>query len=304
LLAHRSLLGAYLQTRWTPLTTVSVVAGLRYNLTDQHQQAFDGTTHSDQSDRQMRPSGSIGASWRLWNDPSADLDDVLVHAGFSNTFQLPQVDFGPMAGFAPLLKPESQTSFTAGIKADGLDGRFDADLAAFYTDFHNQPLNGSVNGLPALVAAGYTRYRGIELESSLLAAPSLRLAASLSLDDARYVNFNDANQGQLAGNRIEFTPRWRGAFGVTCAPPHGLQVAANLNAEAARYLDAANQHRVGAYGTVDAMVGYRWNRLQLRLKGSNLGDRREPVVPSELGDGQLYLLLRRHIDLSAAWALQ
>jgi hypothetical protein len=42
--------------------------------------------------------------------------------------------------------------------------------------------------------------------------------------------------------------------------------------------------------------------LQLSLKGTNLTDRREPILPSDLGDGQVYLLPRRHIDLSIAWS--
>jgi len=46
-------------------------------------------------------------------------------------------------------------------------------------------------------------------------APGFRLAASMSLDDATYRDFNDATQGQLAGNRIALTPRWRGALGLT-----------------------------------------------------------------------------------------
>jgi outer membrane receptor protein involved in Fe transport len=302
LLAHRSLFGLYLQTRWKPVAEVSVLTGLRYNVTRQHIQATEGAATADQSDHAERPSGSIGASWRLWSDASGDLDDVLVHASFSNTFQQAQIDFGPTAGFAPLVKPETQRGFTAGIKADGLDGRFDLDLAAFFTDFDNQPLNSSLNGLPALVAAGHTRYRGLELESSLALTPGLRLAASLSVDDATYRDFNDANVGQLAGNRLALAPHWRGALGLTYAPARGPQMAANLNAEGSRFLDNANLHSVGAYGVFDAMIGYRWNDARLLLKGTNLADRREPILPSDLGDGQFYFLPRRHIDLSIAWS--
>jgi iron complex outermembrane receptor protein len=304
LLAHRSLFGLYLQTRFKPVAEVSVLAGLRYNLTREHVQATEGGARADQSsETHHRLSGSFGASWRLWNDASGDLDDVVLHAGFSNTFQLAQLDLGPTAGFAPLLKPETQRGFTAGIKADGLDGRFDADLAAFYTDFDNQALNGSVGGVPALVAAGHTRYRGLELESSFALMPALRLAASLSFDDATRRDFNDASQGQLSGNRLALTPRWRGALGLTYAPAQGPQIAANLSGEGARFLDDANRHESGAYGVFDARIGYRWERWQLALKGTNLMNRREPVVRSELGDGQLYLLQRRRIDLSAAWSL-
>ena len=303
LLAHRSLFGLYLQTRLKPVEDVSVLAGLRYNVASQHVQATEGTASADQSGQTNRLSGSFGASWRLWNDVSGDLDDVVLHAGYSNTFQLAQLDLGPTAGFDPLLQPETQRSFTAGIKADGLDGRFDADVTAFYADFDNQALNGSVGGLPALVAAGHTRYRGLELESSLLLTQALRLAASLSFDEATFRDFNDAAQGQLSGNRVALTPRWRGALGLTYAPRQGPQFAANLNGEGARFLDDLNRHESGAYGAFDAMIGYRWDRWRIALKGTNLTDRREPVLRSELGDGQVYLLQRRRTDLSASWSL-
>ncbi len=303
LLAHRSLFGIYLQTRWKPATEVSLLAGLRYNVAREHVQGTQGGASADQSSQTNRLSGSFGASWRLWNDVNGDLDDVVLHAGYSNTFQLAQLDLGPTSGFDSLLKPETQRGFTAGIKADGLDGRFDTDLAAFYSDFDNQALNGSVGGLPALVSAGHTRYRGLELESSFALTPVLRVAASLSFDDAKFRDFNDANEGQLAGNRVALSPRWRGALGLTYAPPQGLQIAANLNGEGARFLDNANQHESGAYATVDALIGYRWNRCQVAVKGMNLANRREPVLTSELGDGQVYLLQRRRIDVSVAWSL-
>jgi outer membrane receptor protein involved in Fe transport len=302
LLAHRSLFGLYMQTRWKPVSDVSLLAGVRYNITQQHIQASERGATADQSDHAHRASGSFGGSWRFWSDTSGDLDDVSVHASYSNTFQLAQLDFGPTSGFAPLIKPETQRGFTAGIKADGLDGRFDADLDVFYSDFGHQPLNGSINGLPALVAAGSTRYRGVELETSIVLTPGLRVAATLSLDDARYRDFNDASQGQLAGNRIALTPRWRSALGLTYAPARGLQVAANLNGEGSRFLDNANLHPARAYGVFDALIGYRWSQLQLSLNGTNLTDRREPILPSDLGDGQVYLLPRRHIDLSIAWS--
>jgi outer membrane receptor protein involved in Fe transport len=302
LLAHRSLFGLYMQTRWKPVSDVSLLAGVRYNITQEHIQASERGATADQSDHAHRASGSFGGSWRFWSDTSGDLDDVSVHASYSNTFQLAQLDFGPTSGFAPLIKPETQRGFTAGIKADGLDGRFDADLDVFYSDFGHQPLNGSINGLPALVAAGSTRYRGVELETSIVLTPGLRVAATLSLDDARYRDFNDASQGQLAGNRIALTPRWRSALGLTYAPARGLQVAANLNGEGSRFLDNANLHPARAYGVFDALIGYRWSQLQLSLKGTNLTDRREPILPSDLGDGQVYLLPRRHIDLSIAWS--
>jgi iron complex outermembrane receptor protein len=301
--ARRSFLGLYVQSRYKPIPAVSMLAGLRYNLTTQHEQAFDGTQTLDQSARQNRLSGSVGASWRLWNDANGDLDDVLLHAAYSNTFQPAQLDFGPGAGFDPLLKAETQRNVTVGIKVDGLDGRFDADLAAFYTNFDHQVLNGMINGLPALVAAGATRYRGVELETSYVLAPSLRLTAGVSVDDARYRDYNDTGSGQLAGNRLALVPRWRADVGTTYAPATGLQVALNLNLEGSRYLDRNNQVAAGAYGMLDALIGYRWTDTRLALKGTNLANRREPVVASELGEGQFYFTQRRRIELTLTRSL-
>ena len=304
MLAHRSLFGLYLQTRWKPATQLSVLAGLRYNLAREQLKGSDRTASMDQSGRTDRPSGSFGASWELWDDPSGGgWDDVVLHAGYSNTFQASEIDFGPTAALAPLLKPETQHGFTAGIKAAGLGGRFDVDIAAFYADFGNLPLNGSVGGLPSLVAGGHTRYRGVEAESSYQLATAWHLEADASLDDAVFRNFNDAQEGPLAGKRVALTPRWRAALGLTYAPARGVQLAANVNGEGSRFLDETNRHRSGGYGILDALVGYRWDRCRIALKGANLTNRREPVLASELGDGQLYLLQPRHIDLLAAWSL-
>ena len=46
----------------------------------------------------------------------------------------------------------------------------------------------------------------------------------------------------------------------------------------------------GSYTTVDAGLGYRFDRWELRLDGYNLSNRRDPVAESELGDAQFYRL--------------
>ena len=105
-----------------------------------------------------------------------------------------------------------------------------------------------------------------------------------------------------AGKQIPLSPRARGALGVVFAPPVGPQAALTAVAEGPRYLDQQNQARIGGYATVDAMVGYRWPRLLLRVSGTNLGNRRDPVVRSELGEGQFYRLPGRRIVAAATWS--
>jgi len=57
-------------------------------------------------------------------------------------------------------------------------------------------------------------------------------------------------------------------------------MAATLNGEGSRFLDAANRKLSGAYGVFDAMIGLPMAGLQLALKCINLSDRREPILPS------------------------
>jgi len=47
---------------------------------------------------------------------------------------------------------------------------------------------------------------------------------------------------------------------------------------------------------VGAGIGFRTGRWELRVDGRNLGDRRDPVSVSELGEGQLYLMPSRRVD--------
>ncbi|MFN8096348.1 MAG: hypothetical protein U0599_29755, partial [Vicinamibacteria bacterium] len=67
-----------------------------------------------------------------------------------------------------------------------------------------------------------------------------------------------------------------------------------------RYLNKRNTALAGSFVTLGALVGFRTERLEVRLAGRNLTDRRDPVAESELGDAQYYRMFPRRIDLSAA----
>jgi outer membrane receptor protein involved in Fe transport len=56
-----------------------------------------------------------------------------------------------------------------------------------------------------------------------------------------------------------------------------------------------------AWKTSDAATGYRLDRCELRLNGSNLGNRRDPVAESELGEGQYYRLPARFVELNLSF---
>lgn len=255
----RSFVGAFAQSRFKITSDLILLAGVRWNYINETQVADDGTTPVRQSERATGWSGSLGVDYRIWQDAEGDLDDVTIYANTSNTFQPPQIDFGPDAGFGPLLQPETEQSYESGVKMDGLDGRLDLDITAFWVNFDHQALPTLINGTPTLVNGGSNRYKGVELEGSWRTTDNIKVAATFSVNDARYSDFNTLigdTLVQLRGNHLVLSPRLLSALSATYAPPQGWRASVTSNYVGRRYLDVQNTEPVGGYFTEDATIGY------------------------------------------------
>ena len=297
----RSFAGAYVQADWDVSDRLDILAGIRLNHTGERIKGDDpggGPPPAWASQSHTRLSGSLGASWHVWR--SGD-DALTLYADVRNTFKPAALDFGPEAE-ADLLLPERATSAEIGAKGQFLDGRLDWDLSVFSMHFDNLVVSQSVDGLPGLVNAGSERFRGAELEARYTLAADLQLSGHYAWHDAR---FGDAVQlfgdtpTQLRGRRLELSPRNLGGVGLVYSPAQGLQASVVANRIGERFLNKRNTALASAYDTVDASLGYRFTRCELRLSGRNLGDRRDPVAESELGEGQYYRLPGRLIELGA-----
>ena len=296
---QRSFAGVYAQSRWAISTRISLLAGLRLNHTDERR-----TTRSDTSNEQTkqahttRLNGSVGGSWQFWSDPEADLDDAVVYLTYSNTFQPSQIDFGPDAADQPLLHSETERSYELGIKADGNDGRLSFDLAAFFVDFANQTVATQIGGTPSFANGGKERFKGLELELEYQVSAPWSVTANYSWNDARYRDFLtviDAAPVQLSGKQVPLTSANLAALGVTYRPPQGMRASLTLNLIGERFLDMQNAVSTRAYLAGDASIGYTGSKFDLALNGYNLTNRRDPVLASELGEGQYYLLRARRL---------
>jgi len=296
----RSFAGVFAQSRWKITPDLNLLAGVRLNHVSESQDADDGTAPLHQSAHATRWSGALGIDYRLWRDKEGDLDDVTVYANAGNTFQPAQIDFGPEAGFDPLLRPETEQSYEIGIKADGLDGQVEVDLTAFWVEFGQQALQTLIDGTPALVNGGSQRFKGIEMEGAWRATEALKIAATFSINDARYRDFStliDDELVQLRGNELILSPRLLGALSATYAPHVGVRVSVTGNYVGPRYLDMQNTARAGGYFTEDASIGYSFDRVLVTANAYNITDRRDPALESDLGEGQLYRVKGRWMQL-------
>ncbi|MDR2857002.1 MAG: TonB-dependent receptor [Novosphingobium sp.] len=197
---------------------------------------FDGTapdgTPNIPVDEVAPPRGKKSWSnvgWRLGLDYRAT-DDILLYGYWARGFK--SGGFTGRIGIAEDLgpyDPEHIDTFEVGIKADLLDRRLRANLAAFYTNYRDMQLAqiyflGTVQGNTILNVAS-SRIKGFEAE--LVAAPfrGLTLNASLAYLSARYKDFNyllpSGGSLDLSGQRLQNAPKWTSSIGFNWEFPIG-----------------------------------------------------------------------------------
>ena len=285
--SERRFLGAYGSAEWKPVARFTLNGGLRLNATSEKRGESQEVTHT-------RVSGGLGAILGLWEQGT---DHLRLFANYRNTFKPAAFDFG-LAENEGVLDPETSRSYEGGLKVRALDGRVDVEASAFQMDFENLVTATVINNQPALINSGKTRFKGVELGTDVRLPYSLLARASYSFHDGKFVDFVQAFDGvptQLAGKRFEMSARHLVSGGLVLSPDRGITASITANYTGDRYLNKRNSALAPAFTTVDAGVGYRTNRFELRVDGQNLGDRRDAVAESEFGDAQYYRMPARTI---------
>jgi iron complex outermembrane receptor protein len=309
----RRFVGLYTQTRYELTSGASLLVGLRWNSThetrDEVRVNSRGVSTVIPAEQDVdRLTGSVGAAWRVWRAPGGPIAALTLHGSVGYTFQPAQIDFGPDPEALPegggLLKPETQRSVMGGVKADSRNGKIGLDVDGFFVDFYNQPVQATANGTAVLRPIGEQRYKGVDVEGVLRPAGGLTLKGNVGWSDARYLDFVTTIDGvirQLAGNQQVLTPSVRIGGGLLYVPERGWRGSLTGNWVGRHWLNSLNTFDAPAYAVVDASVGYRFRRITAAVLASNLGNRRDAVQLSELGEGQFYRLPARRIDAMLTW---
>jgi len=306
----RNFAGLYTQADWKPVERLDIVAGLRLNRTDEDRDAQVIDRHADpgtppdaesESRGKTKLSGVLGINYELWRQGP---DRINAFADYRNTYKPAAIDFGPEAE-GGILKPETADSWEAGFKGALVDGRLDWEFSYFHMDFDNLVIAENIDGLPGLANGGKERFKGAEIEGDWHLSDDFRVRATYAYHDARFSDYArlrpDGSIQQLSGKRLELSPQNLAALGLIYAPATGFNAAVVWNYVGDRYLNKGNTSVADSYTTVDAGLGYRFDRWELRLDGYNLSNRRDPVAESELGDAQFYRLPGRSAMLSATF---
>jgi iron complex outermembrane receptor protein len=304
---RRSFSGAYGYAAWTPSGRWRVDMGLRVNLTAEKREvsALDfGTGITDagsDSRHETKPSGSVGAVFTAWQK---DNDDVRVFGGYRNTYKPAAIDFG-LDAEADILEPEQGQSYEVGVRTALVDRRLEIELLAFHMNLKDIVIAETApGGTPGLENGGEQSLQGVELEARCRFFDGLWGRLAWSYHDAKFEDFTEDFGGgpqQLAGNRLEMSAHDMGALGVIWAPKSGFTAHGEVRYTGSRYLDRRNTALAPGFTSYSAGIGWHLKNWGVRLDGENLGDARDPVSESELGDGQYYRLAARQIWVSFNW---
>ena len=306
---HRNFAGFYGQAFWTPAPRWSVEVGARANHTSESRRVYAnefgaGVTSSTDELSQWRGSGTAGLTFTAWQEKN---DAVRIFADYRNVYKPAVIDFGLDAD-PEILAPETGHSYELGVKNRLGDGRVGLEVSAFQMNLQNIVVAQDVGGVPSLTNAGEERLRGIELGADVALPHALFWRVNYSLHDAKFTDFlTDLGAGpiQLAGNRLPMSARHMASTGFNYAPQSAWQGWAQANYVGSRSLNEENDAFADAYITCDAGVGYRLAKDWLvRLDAWNIGDVRDPVSQSELGDGQLYVMRARTVTFGLRWTAQ
>ncbi|MBI1741223.1 MAG: TonB-dependent receptor plug domain-containing protein, partial [Candidatus Koribacter versatilis] len=300
---HRDFFGPYTSVEWRPLDRLRFDAGVRLNITHENRKDADPGqgTSTEFGQTSVRAAGSVGAIFTAWQQ---NQDSLNLYVNYRDTFKPAAIDFGigenegGGEGQSTILKPETSRSVEGGIKGRFWDRRVEWEASGFFMDFANLVVPTETG---TRTNAGDEHFKGFETGASVFLPHDLMARATYTYHDARFVDFvfdfGDGNGlTQLAGKRLEMSANHLASASLFYTPIRGFLGGVSMNYTGGRFLNKRNSAPAEGFATVDLSAGYRTPRWELRVDARNLGDRRDPVAESELGDAQYYLMTSRRVE--------
>lgn len=170
-----------------------------------------------------------------------------------------------------IFRPESVTSYEAGLKARLFDRKLSLNLAVFQLDYSDRQVTQFVDpgggALPFVTIgnAATSRTTGFEADAALTLPAGWKLTGSFSSLDANYRDFRNATAAgaDFSRNITEQTPRYTGYFGIDNTTEIGsgggrLVSHADASYNGKTYFDPANNplNVQGGYWLLNGRFGY------------------------------------------------
>lgn len=139
-------------------------------------------------------------------------------------------DYDAFRAAAAPTRPETASSYEAGVKADFADNRVRANVTGFYVKYKdlqkqlNVPLvvNGQPNQVTIFVNAASATVKGIEAELTAKPVRNLTLHGVLGYQDAKYGTYDAPGAGyDLSSSPLDRAPKWQWTLAANYEVPLG-----------------------------------------------------------------------------------
>lgn len=180
--------------------------------------------------------------------------------------------------------PEYLLSYEFALRAEFLDGRATVNANAYYGDWKDQQVDvpeieGS-NIFYRLENAGESELYGLEIDARLQLNAQLAVYAAAALNYTEYKTFQALDR-DYSGNEFKYAPTETAALGANYDINRFFFVNANITYQGESYADDANKIELDSHALVNAIGGYRSDRIGVELYVRNLFD--ETYTTSEFG---------------------
>jgi len=193
--------------------------------------------------------------------------------------------------------PESDINVEAGYKADLLDHRLRVNADVFYLDRHNAQIKTSFQSVPTdpntfiLYTGNAARGHNYGLESDVdwRASSRFTFGASLGLLRTFFEDFvqqgADGSTLLSVSRELANAPHWQAALNATYRAPYGAFARIDVTGMGSFYFDLPpNETRSGAYGLVNAKLGWERQKWAAYVWGRNLLNKNYAVRGFFFGD--------------------
>jgi iron complex outermembrane receptor protein len=246
--------GAYLRETVSPIPSVELDAGIRYDAV--HYQAdvrfpTDGIGSGTRTMDAWSPAGGVG-----WSA----LAGVRLRASVGTSFQAPTTTelVNPDApGFNPDLQPQTSLTWELGAVVDRFAG-VRVGVAAYRIHIEDLivPFE-TFSGRIAFRNAGETRRYGAEIDWQVDLPWSLAWSGAVTWIDAKYTDY-DVDAGDFTGNAEPGIPPWVVFQEIAASLPYDLQAALELFYLDTYFVDDANTARAPSYALLNLRLGWAW----------------------------------------------
>lgn len=254
-------LGIYLQDQISPIDSLKVILGGRFDTFDQKSEDFSADTESSLSDSAFSPRFGI-----VYQPISA----ISLYASYISSFTPARGTYLFGGSLDDPFEPERGRQYEVGVKAD-LNDRLSATLA-LYDLTRTNVLTEDPDNPDFSIQVGEQKSQGIELNLAGEILPGWNIFAGYAYTDARITEDNTYDSGnQLPNTPYHAANLWT-TYEIQKGDLQGLGVGFGLFFVGDRAGDLDNTYDIPSYVRTDAAVFYNRDTFRIALNFRNLFD--------------------------------